>query len=121
MTAEAARTTLSLAHGHPFIAGDEDPPPQLGDLNRLIEWHFAAPPDSFERRRNQVIYDQYQHNRNPFIDRPEYVWSVFKGTNNNSQIAISGATTTVDGGRQHENIDLGRVFVGRQRAGGRRV
>ena len=35
------------------------------------------PPDAFEQRRNEVIYDQYQHNRNPFIDHPEWVTSIW--------------------------------------------
>ncbi|MFP4478854.1 MAG: endonuclease [Candidatus Izemoplasmatales bacterium] len=30
------------------------------------------PVDDFELNRNNVIYD-YQGNRNPFIDNPEYV------------------------------------------------
>ena len=76
----ADSSTLNLELDSGFVAnptGANDPPPQLGNLDRLVEWHFAAPPDSFERRRNQVIYDSYQHNRDPFIDHPEYVWSVF--------------------------------------------
>ncbi|NUR42326.1 MAG: ribonuclease, partial [Streptomyces sp.] len=27
--------------------------------------------------RNQVIYDTYQHNRNPFIDHPEWVEAIW--------------------------------------------
>jgi len=49
-----------------------------GKLSTLLEWHNADPVDSFEIRRNEVIYS-YQKNRNPFIDHPEYVdkiWSV---------------------------------------------
>src|SRR5262245_26668008 len=107
-------STLDLelgANDVPNPPGDTDSPPQLGNLNRLIEWHFAAPPDSFERRRNQVIFDNYQHNRNPFTDHPEYVWSVFKQTNNNSQIAINGVTVNSDGSST-KSIDLGRVYIG---------
>jgi hypothetical protein len=80
-------------------------------LNRLIEWHFAAPPDSFERRRNQVIYDNYQDNRNPFIDRPEFVWSVFVDQANDSRITINGTTPDANGGSTR-TVDMGRVFVG---------
>ena len=38
----------------------------------LIEWSNQDPPDAHEIARNQGIY-QYQGNRNPFIDHPEYV------------------------------------------------
>ena len=29
------------------------------------------------KTRNNVIFDNYQHNRNPYIDHPEYVDIVF--------------------------------------------
>lgn len=51
--------------------------PRLGRLSTLLEWNAEDPPDAFERNRNQVIYATYQHNRNPFIDHPEWVASVF--------------------------------------------
>jgi endonuclease I len=91
-------------------SGAEDAPPQLGNLTRLLEWHYAAVPDTFERRRNQIIYDQFQHNRNPFTDHPEYVWSVFVNQANNSQVSIAGATVNADGSSA-KTIDMGRVFV----------
>jgi len=50
---------------------------QMGLLDILIDWNTQDPVDDFERNRNEVIYT-YQHNRNPFIDHPEYVdliWS----------------------------------------------
>ncbi len=91
--------------------GAEDLPPQLGNLTRLIEWNYAAAPDTFERNRNQVIFTSYQHNRNPFTDHPEWVWSVFKDQANHSQVSIAGATVAGDGSST-KNVDLGRVFVG---------
>ncbi len=51
--------------------------PYIGRLSVLLRWNAEDPPDAFEQRRNQVIYDDYQHNRNPFIDHPEWVSSVF--------------------------------------------
>ncbi|KUJ68423.1 ribonuclease [Streptomyces albus subsp. albus] len=51
--------------------------PYLGRLSVLKQWSLQDPPDAFEQRRNQVIYDQYQHNRNPFIDHPEWVESIW--------------------------------------------
>jgi endonuclease I len=89
----------------------EDPPPQLGNLTRLLEWNYAAAPDTFERNRNQVIFTSYQHNRNPFTDHPEWVWSVFKDQANHSQVSIAGATVGGDGSST-KNVNLGRVFVG---------
>ena len=46
--------------------------PYHGKLSTLLEWHLLDPVDDFERRRNEVIYEDYQHNRNPFIDHPEW-------------------------------------------------
>ncbi|GGD12012.1 endonuclease [Pontibacillus salipaludis] len=47
--------------------------PYLGKLSTLKEWHESDPVDSFERNRNEIIFTDYQGNRNPFIDHPEYV------------------------------------------------
>jgi endonuclease I len=103
---DASTTNLELASGNPTASTGT-----LGDLNRLLEWHFAAPPDTFERRRNQVIYDQFQHNRDPFIDRPEWVWSVFADQANDTSLALNGGVAGV-GGATTLNVDLGRRLVG---------
>jgi endonuclease I len=88
---------------------------QMGDLSSLIKWHFDDAPDTFERRRNHAVYSSamnplyYSNNRNAYVDRPEFVWSVFMDQPNNSRITINGATT--DGnGASTMNVDLGRVF-----------
>lgn len=47
--------------------------PYMGKLSVLLKWNQQDPPDDFERNRNEVIYTKYQHNRNPFIDHPEWV------------------------------------------------
>ncbi|WP_006601698.1 endonuclease I family protein [Streptomyces auratus] len=47
--------------------------PHIGKLSVLKQWSKQDPPDAFEKHRNQVIFDKYQHNRNPFIDHPEWV------------------------------------------------
>ncbi|MEU9759207.1 endonuclease I family protein [Streptomyces sp. NPDC001834] len=51
--------------------------PYMGRLSVLKAWSQEDPPDAFEKRRNDVIYNQYQHNRNPFIDHPEWVESIW--------------------------------------------
>jgi len=50
--------------------------PRLGRVSALRQWSQQDPPDAFERRRNEMIYS-YQGNRNPFIDHPEWVTSIF--------------------------------------------
>ena len=39
----------------------------------LRQWHKLDPVDKYEVARNNMIYSDYQHNRNPFIDYPELV------------------------------------------------
>ncbi|MFE7897536.1 endonuclease I family protein [Streptomyces sp. NPDC057424] len=51
--------------------------PYMGKLSVLKAWHQEDPPDAFEQRRNDVIHDSYQHNRNPFIDHPEWVEAIW--------------------------------------------
>lgn len=51
--------------------------PYMGRLSVLKAWNAEDPPDAFEERRNQVIYDTYQKNRNPFIDHPEWVEAIW--------------------------------------------
>ncbi|WP_433164065.1 endonuclease [Kribbella sp. CA-247076] len=51
--------------------------PFVGKLAVLKAWSAADPPDAFERRRNDVIHTTYQHNRNPFVDHPEWISSIW--------------------------------------------
>jgi endonuclease I len=51
--------------------------PRLGRLSALLTWNAQDPPDASERHRNEVVYARFQHNRNPFVDHPEWVTSIF--------------------------------------------
>lgn len=51
--------------------------PFHGRLSVLKQWNVQDPPDAFERNRNELIHNRYQHNRNPFIDHPEWVESIW--------------------------------------------
>ena len=49
----------------------------IGRLNTLLKWAYEDPVDERELSRNDEIYS-VQHNRNPFIDHPEYVYYLYK-------------------------------------------
>ncbi len=54
--------------------------PYFGKFSTLIQWNFEDPVDDFERNRNEVVFS-YQGNRNPFIDHPEFVNSMYNIAN----------------------------------------
>jgi endonuclease I len=56
--------------------GDNEPVAYMGYLTTLLEWHEQDPVDDKERDRNDVVF-QFQGNRNPFIDNPEWVDLLF--------------------------------------------
>lgn len=46
--------------------------------NVLLQWHHQDPVSAKEIARNDSIYYKYQHNRNPYIDNPQWVDSIWK-------------------------------------------
>lgn len=52
--------------------------PLYGKLSTLLAWHAMDPPDAWEALRNNRI-QSLQGNRNPFIDHPEWVASLWGG------------------------------------------
>lgn len=51
--------------------------PYMGRLSVLLKWNRQDPVDETERRRNNIIFNKYQHNRNPFIDHPEWADAIW--------------------------------------------
>jgi predicted extracellular nuclease/endonuclease I len=72
----------------------------LGRLCRLWAWHVADPVDAFEEARNNAIYE-FQGNRNPFIDHPEWA-ALFYTTD---------ACGDSDGGGDNPATTSGVVFI----------
>jgi hypothetical protein len=58
----------SITNGSPF----------MGRLSALLRWHRLDPVDASERNRNDLIYERYQRNRNPFVDHPEWAELVYQ-------------------------------------------
>lgn len=46
---------------------------EMGFEDVLRQWHEDDPVDAWERARNDKIHNDYNLNRNPFVDHPEYV------------------------------------------------
>lgn len=51
--------------------------PHIGKISVLLQWNAEDPPSAFEMHRNDVIFSDYQGNRNPFIDHPEWADAVW--------------------------------------------
>jgi endonuclease I len=49
----------------------------MGDFQAFLKWNRRYPPDSAEKQRNQLVFSDYQGNRNPYIDFPDLVDAAF--------------------------------------------
>jgi endonuclease I len=65
----------------------------MGRLRTLLRWHEEDPVDARELAREELIYSRFQHNRNPFVDRPEWVraafWPEMKFARNGNEVTLS--------------------------------
>ena len=117
---ESGTVDLELVNGTP--SGN-----QMGDLAELLLWHFDEGPSARERWRNHVLWSNspadwydaqvnpssttyHQGNRNPFVDHPEYVWTIW-GTGPNNATLYVGPGFAGDGSSA-ATVDLGRVIHG---------
>jgi endonuclease I len=104
-------TSLGLSLTDSFPTGN-----QMGGLSALIAWHYLETPDEFERRRNHTIYSSadnpqyFTNNRNAYVDRPEFVWSVYVNQSNDSTITIDGGVLN-GGGESTLDLVFGPVIV----------
>ncbi len=75
----------------------------MGMLSTLIDWHALDPVDDRERDRHEQIYSNIQYNRNPFIDDPNWVYSLWGGPLSADYHEVSAAA----GGSITFEIDAG--------------
>lgn len=84
---EIIDTLLSLTNKSPLHARITD----------LLVWNELDSVSSFERNRNNIIFNDYQENRNPFIDYPELAEYIFGSKTdqfwNPHHLAVSDAQT----------------------------
>ncbi|KAI5077637.1 hypothetical protein GOP47_0007461 [Adiantum capillus-veneris] len=50
---------------------------QMGKLSVLLQWNLEDPPSNEERLRNFRVCALFQHNRNPFVDHPEFASQIW--------------------------------------------
>ncbi len=62
---------------HAMLDGTDDQVYKKNFLDILLRWHKLDPVSDFERRRNDNG-EEFQGNRNPLIDYPEYVSEIWK-------------------------------------------
>ena len=66
---------------------------QIGDINVLYQWHLQDPVDAAEIARNNKI-QQYQGDRNPYIDYPQSVAIAWNLSGGNTGGGTTGGGTT---------------------------
>jgi len=68
-------TDLNLVRGrsNKSLKGNSS---ELGNLTTLLKWHCENEVTQYEKDRNDLV-QQYQGNRNPFIDVPAFVETIF--------------------------------------------
>lgn len=70
---------------------------KMGILQDLLEWNRLDPPDEWEIHRNNILYNSFTKNRNPFIDFPSWadaIWGVSENGNYNSTPTKSASPTS---------------------------
>jgi hypothetical protein len=80
----AANLDLALTDCHPLVRSDDYDDDSLkqpamntiGYFSKLVEWHLEDPPSQREINRNDAICQNYQGNRNPFVDFYEESWAL---------------------------------------------
>lgn len=85
------------------------PSPEHGKLSQLLLWNAMDAPDDFERNRNNVIYYDYQNNRNPFIDHPEYVDAIWGDPSSLSETNQINITVFPVPARDYVNVTVSNI------------
>ncbi|MFZ9197651.1 MAG: endonuclease [Bacilli bacterium] len=68
---------------------------ELGILSHYLQWNEEDPVDAYEIKRNNLIYHNFQGNRNPYIDHPEWAEIVFDTSYTGAGATIVSGTSSV--------------------------
>ena len=84
----------------------------MGVLDDLLEWNKLDPVDEYEIHRNNILFNNFTNNRNPFIDFPEWadlIWGDLGAT----RAADPTKDELYKGGNftpPPEKVDDGKIF-----------
>ena len=79
-------------------------------LNLIIEWHKNDPVSQKEIDRNNAVY-AIQHNRNPFIDHPEYVCQIWGGDCGSTAPSISDIIISPTNPKSTETVSVSATIT----------
>jgi len=87
---------LTLVNGSPAaVTASISQPGLAGDLATLLQWNELDPVDDYEIHRNNLIYNNYQLNRNPFIDHPEWARIAYDTSYSGPGASIAAGSSSV--------------------------
>jgi len=93
---DALHPKLTLVNGSPAaVTASPYQDGLAGDLETLLEWNELDPVDEYEIHRNNLIYNNFQLNRNPFIDHPEWARIAFDTSYSGSGASIAPESSSV--------------------------
>ena len=78
-------------------------PVYMGIMSDLLAWNALDPVDDYEIHRNNLIFNNYQSNRNPFIDFPEWANIIWGGASGYANPASDAIAVGENGPRTPEN------------------
>lgn len=79
--------------------------PEFGKLCTLYNWHINDPVGVKESERNDAIYE-FQGNRNPFIDHPEWVEKLYRNQCNDTDVIKPLVYVNADEVTEGEDVSL---------------
>lgn len=93
---DAYHPKLVLVNGSPAaVTASETQPGLAGDLATLLLWNEQDPVDEYEIHRNNLIYNNFQLNRNPFVDHPEWARIAYDTSYSGSGASIAAGSSSV--------------------------
>lgn len=72
---------------------------KMGIIQDLLKWNEIDPPDEFEIHRNNLLYNNFTNNRNPFIDFPSWanaIWGTVDANGNYNSTPTTYAMPSTD-------------------------